>query len=100
MSGKSPQDRPAGAGRTARHQDDLWPWLLALDAVADRIQGIKAGADDFLTKPVHEEELFARIATALKLKHTVDRRIGELRTLKDHFAQFVRLVTTPEASSS
>ena len=74
--------------------------MTALDAVADRIQGIKAGADDFLTKPVHEEELFARIATALKLKHTVDRRIGELRALKDHFAKFVRLVTTPEASSS
>jgi len=74
--------------------------MTALDAVADRIQGIKAGADDFLTKPVHEEELFARIATALKLKHTVDRRIGELRALKDHFAKFVRLVTTPDASSS
>ena len=73
--------------------------MTALDAVADRIQGIKAGADDFLTKPVHEEELFARIATALKLKHTVDRRIGELRILKDHFTQFVRLVTTPDASS-
>jgi DNA-binding response OmpR family regulator len=74
--------------------------MTALDAMADRIQGIKAGADDFLTKPVHEEELFARIATALKLKHTVDRKIGELRALKDHFAQFVRLVTTPDASSS
>jgi DNA-binding response OmpR family regulator len=74
--------------------------MTALDAVADRIQGIKAGADDFLTKPVHEEELFARIATALKLKHTIDRRIGELRALKDHFAKFVSLVTTPDTPSS
>jgi DNA-binding response OmpR family regulator len=74
--------------------------MTALDAVADRIQGIKAGADDFLTKPVHEEELFARIETALKLKHTVDRKIGELRALKDHFAKLVRLVTTPDAPSS
>jgi DNA-binding response OmpR family regulator len=73
--------------------------MTALDAVADRIQGIKAGADDFLTKPVHEEELFARITTALKLKHTVDRRIGELRALKEHFAKLVRLVTTLDASS-
>jgi DNA-binding response OmpR family regulator len=71
--------------------------MTALDAVADRVQGIKAGADDFLTKPVHEEELLARIETALKLKHTVDRQIGELRALKDHVAQFVRLVTTPDA---
>jgi hypothetical protein len=49
---------------------------------------------------VHEEELLARIATALKLKHTVDRKIGELRDLKDHFARFVRLVTTPDPQSS
>ena len=74
--------------------------MTALDTVADRIQGIKAGADDFLTKPVHEEELFARITTALKLKHTVDRKIGELREIKDYFAKFVRLVTTPDASAS
>lgn len=74
--------------------------MTALDAVEDRIQGIKAGADDFLTKPVHEEELFARIDTALKLKHTVDRKIGELRELKAHFAQFVRLVTAMDKPSS
>jgi DNA-binding response OmpR family regulator len=74
--------------------------MTALDAVADRVKGIKAGADDFLTKPVHEEELLARIDTALKLKHTVDRKIGELRALKDHFAKFVRLVTTPDTPSS
>jgi DNA-binding response OmpR family regulator len=74
--------------------------MTALDAREDRIKGIKAGADDFLTKPVHEEELLARIATALKLKHTVDRKIGELRELKAHLARFVRLVTTPDLPSS
>jgi DNA-binding response OmpR family regulator len=74
--------------------------MTALDAREDRIKGIKAGADDFLTKPVHEEELLARIATALKLKHTVDRKIGELRDLKDHVARFVRLVIPPDPQSS
>ncbi len=74
--------------------------MTALDAMADRVKGIKAGADDFLTKPVHEEELLARIETALKLKHTVDRKIGELRDLKGHFAKFVRLVTTSDLPSS
>ena len=74
--------------------------MTALDAREDRITGIKAGADDFLTKPVHEEELLARIETALKLKHTVDRKIDELRQLKEHFAKFVRLVTTPDSPSS
>ncbi|MFQ5970986.1 MAG: response regulator [Alphaproteobacteria bacterium] len=77
--------------------------MTALDSVDDRVRGIEAGADDFLTKPVNERELKARIRTALKLKHTVDRKIGELSQIRDHFAKFVpsavrRLVTlNPEA---
>ena len=67
--------------------------MTALDAKADRITGIQAGADDFLTKPVDEAELVARIETALKLKHTVDRRLGEFSALKDQVAQLVRFVT-------
>jgi hypothetical protein len=52
------------------------------------------------TKPVYEEELFARSQRALKLKHAVDRTIGELHALKEHFAEFVRLVMTPDVPSS
>ena len=63
--------------------------MTALGALEDRVRGIEAGADDFLTKPVHERELLARVQTALKLKHTVDRKIGELRRIKEHFAKFV-----------
>jgi DNA-binding response OmpR family regulator len=74
--------------------------MTALHAKADRITGIKAGADDFLTKPVDEAELVARIETALKLKHTVDRHKGELSALKDHVAQFVRLVTPLDSLTS
>src|SRR6266702_1414329 len=77
--------------------------MTALDSIDDRITGIEAGADDFLTKPVNQQELLARIQTALRLKHTVDRTIHELRRAKDHFAKFVpetvkRLVAAnPEA---
>src|SRR5919197_4331474 len=77
--------------------------MTALGSVEDRIKGIEAGADDFLTKPVDDRELRARIQTALRLKHTVDRKLGELRQIKDHFAKFVpeavkRLVAAnPEA---
>ena len=42
--------------------------MTARDAVEDRITGIEAGADDFLTKPVDDRELKARIQTSLKLK--------------------------------
>ncbi|GIX48592.1 MAG: hypothetical protein KatS3mg131_2803 [Candidatus Tectimicrobiota bacterium] len=77
--------------------------MTALGSVEDRIRGIEAGADDFLTKPVDERELLARIRTTLRLKETVERKLGELRRIKDHFAKFVpeavkRLVAAnPEA---
>ena len=74
--------------------------MTALDAKADRLTGIQAGADDFLTKPVDEAELVARIETALKLKHTVDRRLGEFSALKDQVAQLVRFVTPRDSPPS
>jgi DNA-binding response OmpR family regulator len=49
--------------------------MTALGATEDRIKGIEAGADDFLTKPVDHRELRARIQTALKMKRAVDRKI-------------------------
>ena len=63
--------------------------MTALNAVEHRIKGIEAGADDYLSKPLNERELVARIQTALRLKHTVDRKIGDLRSARDHFAKFV-----------
>jgi serine/threonine protein kinase/CheY-like chemotaxis protein len=49
--------------------------MTALDAPEDRIRGIEAGADDFLTKPVDERQLLARIRTALRAKHYLDQKI-------------------------
>ncbi len=77
--------------------------MTTLGSIEDRIKGIEAGADDFLTKPVDPRELKARIQTALKLKHTVDHKINELSRIKDHFAKFVPeavkrlVVANPEA---
>lgn len=77
--------------------------MTARGAREDRIKGIEAGADDFLTKPVNPRELRARIRTAVKMKQAADRKFGELRRITDHFAKFVpevvkRLVTAnPQA---
>ena len=62
--------------------------MTALDAAEDRIRGIEAGADDYLTKPVDDRELVARINTALRQKRVVDRALGELDSAK---AQLQRL---------
>ncbi|HYG60671.1 MAG TPA: response regulator transcription factor [Symbiobacteriaceae bacterium] len=40
--------------------------LTALDAVADRVTGLRAGADDYLVKPFAFEELLARIESLVR----------------------------------
>lgn len=46
--------------------------ITALDQRADRIAGLEAGADDFLTKPVDDVALFARVRSLLRLKVIMD----------------------------
>jgi putative two-component system response regulator len=46
--------------------------LTGLDAKAHKIEGINAGADDFLSKPVQFEELIARAASLVRLKRFTD----------------------------
>jgi CheY-like chemotaxis protein len=44
----------------------------------DRIKGIEAGAEDFLSKPIDTLEVLARIKMLLKVKSINEKRIGEL----------------------
>jgi putative two-component system response regulator len=46
--------------------------ITALSDRQDRIQGIKVGADDFLSRPVDRTELLARVRSLLKLKLRTD----------------------------
>jgi two-component system cell cycle response regulator len=59
--------------------------VTALDGRADRITGLEAGADEFLTKPIDDILLFARVKSLTRLKLVIDelrqreasgRRIG------------------------
>ena len=46
--------------------------VTALDQAKDRVQGLEAGADDFLTKPVNDLALFARVKSLVRLKMVTD----------------------------
>lgn len=43
--------------------------LSALDSLEDRLAGLDLGADDYLTKPFHLPELFARINSIIRRRH-------------------------------
>jgi two-component system, cell cycle response regulator len=53
--------------------------VTALDQPSDRVRGLKAGADDFLTKPVNDVQLISRVRSLVRLKALSD----ELRIRAD-----------------
>lgn len=46
--------------------------VTALDQPSDRVKGLEAGADDFLTKPVDDVQLLARVKSLVRLKSLTD----------------------------
>ncbi|HLP90935.1 MAG TPA: SpoIIE family protein phosphatase [Nostocaceae cyanobacterium] len=61
--------------------------LTSLDSIADRVKGLDAGADDFISKPIEQNELQARVRAGLRLhqlsqdlqnqKHLLETELAE-----------------------
>ncbi|MDO3383530.1 response regulator transcription factor [Gilvimarinus algae] len=57
--------------RALRQRQRNYPVLIltARDAWQDKVEGLEAGADDYLTKPFHPQELMARVHALLRRSH-------------------------------
>jgi DNA-binding response OmpR family regulator len=70
--------------------------LTAGSTVADRVRGLRIGADDWISKPAHPEEIVARVQAALRRNRRAAHRgevtpivAGELEIRADQFQAFV-----------
>ncbi|MBE9216084.1 SpoIIE family protein phosphatase [Plectonema cf. radiosum LEGE 06105] len=73
--------------------------LTSLDSVADRVKGLDAGADDFITKPIEQNEMQARVRAGLRL-HQMSRDLKAQKQILEaelsEAADYVRsLLPTP-----
>ena len=67
--------------------------VTALDPGEERVKGIEAGADDFLTKPINQAELLARVKSLLRIKElhdTVQSQTTQLAEWNQTLEQRVR----------
>jgi two-component system cell cycle response regulator len=70
--------------------------VTALSEAADRVRGLEAGADDFLTKPVNDTALFARVRSLVRLRRTMD----EWRHREDVYGQFSKLMQDDDSAAA
>jgi adenylate cyclase len=79
-------------------QDPRWVALpvvivTALDAREERIKGLDAGADEFLSKPINQSELLARVRSLLRIKRMHDAMQRQAAELSDWAATLEQRVT-------
>jgi len=57
--------------------------VTALDPAQERVKGLEAGADDFLSKPINQPELLARVRSLLRIKAFHDQVQAQAQELAD-----------------
>ena len=71
--------------------------VTSLDPHEERINGIEAGADDFLSKPINQPELFARVRSLLRVKALQDEVARQAEALKAFNAELEQRVESQVA---
>ena len=71
--------------------------VTSLDPQQERVKGIEAGADDFLTKPINQPELFARVCSLLRVKALQDEVRRQAEALAEWNAKLEQRVAAQVA---
>src|SRR5690606_40789392 len=66
----------------------------ALDSVENKVEGLGAGADDYITKPINFDELQARVRAMLRIKSLQDELKRRERDLASANAKLTRIAVT------
>jgi two-component system, sensor histidine kinase and response regulator len=69
--------------------------LITAHDQSSLVEGLDAGADDFVRKPVNPDELQARVRSLLRLKHSIDEREAVIRQREDFVSRLTHDLRTP-----
>lgn len=69
--------------------------LITAFEQSSAIEGLDAGADDFIRKPVDVGELLARVRSLMRLKHSIDQQIHLARQREDFVSRLTHDLRTP-----
>lgn len=80
-----------------RTQDSVYIPILLITAQesSDLVEGLDAGADDFIHKPVEVDELLARVRSLLRLKHSIDQQAQMMHQIEDFVSRLTHDLRTP-----
>lgn len=68
--------------------------VTALNEIEDKVKGIEAGADDFISKPFNKTELLARVKSLLRIKHLHDELELKIKELEFAQSKLIQLAIT------
>lgn len=69
--------------------------LITAHQQSSVVEGLDAGADDFIRKPVDMDELLARVRSLLRLKHSIDEQQHMIRQREDFVSRLTHDLRTP-----